>query len=313
MIPIQNTLAYFSYFSFAFFIIMLVFNMKKYAWTPVHLRWELYPVPGEEEHEHGGSFLERVDWWKGSIKMNMMSELNELFQEMLFIKRLYKSKRRFWVLSFLFHGGIYLILGWFVFVFIGGLELLLRVPATSLLYIAVFYITMTFGYLGISAATIGGIGLAVKRYYDGKLRDLSSPVDYFNLIFALAVMVSGIFALVYDPLFDTARAFMAYLLSGAGFIFPFGYSIAIYPATALQLVLLCCFLIYVPFSRLTHFLGKYFTYHKVLWNSQPSMQLGKFNDNYDLEENMNLTIPWSATHIPTGKKWKEVKENERSN
>lgn len=306
MIPIA--LAYFSYFSFVFFVLALVFNMKKYAWTPVHLRWELYPVPGEEEHGHGGSFLERVDWWRGKIKVNMASELNELFQEMLFIKRLYRSKRRFWVLSFLFHGGIYLILGWFVFIFIGGLEVLLRLPAASLLYAAVFYITMALGYAGISAATVGGIGLAVKRYHDSKLRDLSSPVDYFNLLFALAVMVSGIFALAYDPFFNTARAFMAYLLSGAGYIFPFSYPLVIYPATVVQLVLLCCFLIYVPFSRLTHFLGKYFTYHKVLWNSQPSMQLEKFDSRYDLSGNLDMPIPWSAPHIPAGKKWRDLNE-----
>ncbi len=313
MIPIIVALASLSYFSFVFFIFMLIFNMKKYALTPTHLRWELYPVPGEEEHEHGGSFLERVDWWKGSIKVNMVSELNELFQEMLFIKRLYRNKRRFWVLSFLFHGGIYLILGWFVLIFIGGLESLMRVPATSLLYVVVFYVTMAFGYIGVSAATIGGIGLALKRYYDSKLRDLSSPVDYFNLIFAIAVIVSGIYALTYDPFFNTARIFMAYLLSGAGHIFPFSYSIILYPATILQLVLLCCFLIYIPFSRLTHFLGKYFTYHKVQWNSQPSMQLGQFDQKYDLSDNLNLTIPWSGPHVPTGKKWKEVKENEGSN
>ncbi|MEM0123903.1 MAG: respiratory nitrate reductase subunit gamma, partial [Conexivisphaerales archaeon] len=310
---IITALAYFSYFSFIFFIIALVFNMKKYALTPAHLRWELYPVPGEEGHKHGGSFLEKVDWWRGSVKINIMTELSELFQEMLFIKRLYRSKRRFWVLSFLFHGGIYLILGWFVLIFIGGVEALMRVPVTSSMYAAIFYVTISFGYVGISAATIGGIGLAIKRYYDVKLRDLSSPIDYFNLIFALVVMVSGIFALIYDPLFNTARTFMAYLLSGAGYIFSFNYSIRIYPAMILQLVLLCSFLIYVPFSRLTHFLGKYFTYHKVLWNSQPSMQLGKFNDDYDLTDNLNLIIPWSGTHIPTGKKWKEVRENEKSN
>ncbi len=311
--PELIALAALSYFSFVFFVGMLIFNMKKYALTPTHLRWELYPVPGEEGHEHGGSFLEKVDWWKGSIKVNMASELSELFQEMLFIKRLYRNKRRFWALSFLFHGGIYLILGWFAFIFIGGIELLAGVSATSPLYAIVYYAALGFGYIGVSAAAVGGIGLAIKRYHDSRLRDLTSPVDYFNLLFAIAVIVSGIYALAYDPYFNTARTFMAYLLSGAGSILPFNHSITVYPATALQVALLCCFLIYVPFSRLTHFLGKYFTYHKVQWDSQPSLQLGTFDPKYDLGDNLNLTIPWSGPHVPTGKKWKEVGKNEGSN
>ncbi|UCC59921.1 MAG: nitrate reductase, partial [Dehalococcoidia bacterium] len=35
----------------------------KYALMPVHLRWELYPVPHEEGSKYGGSYLEELEWW----------------------------------------------------------------------------------------------------------------------------------------------------------------------------------------------------------------------------------------------------------
>lgn len=306
------SLAVFSYVSFFFFIIVITLNVKKYAKAPTHLRWELYPVPGEAEHEHGGSFLEHVDWWKGKVKIKIGSELRELFQEMLFIKRLYKSKRKYWYLSFLFHGGIYMILGWFLFLFMGGIFLVTG-AVSGPLFQAVFYLTLVFGYIGVIAATAGGVGLVIARYSDTNLRDLSTTIDGFNLVFALAVMISGIFALSYDPYFNIARNFMAYLISGMGYVLPTKFSVVFYPATSIQLILLCCFLIYVPFSRLTHFLGKYFTYHTVMWDSEPSMQRGMFSDKYDknVKSNLEMKIPWSGPHVPYGKKWKEVSKNEQ--
>ena len=313
MTALISLLAVFSYVSFFFFIIALMLNIRKYAVTPTHLRWELYPVPSEAEHEHGGSFLEHVDWWKNKVEVKIGSELKELFKEMLFIKRLFNSKRKYWYLSFLFHGGIYMILGWFLFIFIGGI--MVTGSVSGLLFQAVFYITLAFGYIGVISATAGGIGLVIARYSDGNLSDLSAPVDGFNLIFALAVMISGIFALSYDPYFNIARDFMAYLISGMGYVLPVKFSIAFYPATTIQLILLCCFLIYVPFSRLTHFLGKYFTYHAVMWNSEPSMQREIFSEKYDkrIKSNLEMKVPWSGPHVPNGKKWEEVSKSEESN
>ena len=161
---------------------------------------------------------------------------------------------------------------------------------------------------------MGCHGHLVARYHDAKIRDLSSPADYFNLLFAFAVIASGAVALTVDPTFNVARSLMTYLISGGGAIaaFPVQYlqtlSEVASPQIMVQLALLLSFVVYIPFTRILHFFGKYFTYHKVLWESEPSMQGGKFNDEIGsrVGKNLGMSVPWSAPHIREGANWKEV-------
>lgn len=313
------------YSALLFFIFASAFKMSRYARVPLGLRWELYPVPSEGQREHGGSFLEEAEWWKKPPSRSRASELKELFEEMLFIKRLYRNKRSVWYFSFLFHGGIYLILGWLVLVLLGGVTQLFFFPVSlaswsaypTLASAVLFYLTLGFGYAGVAAAAVGSIGLLALRYGDDKIRDLSSPVDYFNLLFAFAVIASGAVALTADPTFNVARSLMTYLVSVGGFVaaFPSNYlqtlSAVGTPQILVQLALLLSFLVYTPFTRIMHFFGKYFTYHKVLWDSEPSMEGGSFRSEFGSRagRNLEMSVPWSAPHIREGAKWKEVAES----
>ena len=59
----------FTYFAILLFVVMVISKIFKYSNTPVHVRWELYPVAHEDERvKHGGSYMEDVDWWKKPIK-----------------------------------------------------------------------------------------------------------------------------------------------------------------------------------------------------------------------------------------------------
>lgn len=306
----------------AFFVLASVARMRNYAALPLGVRWELYPVPGDPQREHGGSFLEEARWWSRPGSVSRAAELKELFAEMLFIKRLHENKKSVWYFSFLFHGGIYLILGWFVLVILGGLTQLFFYPVSvaewtaypALLSQTLFYLTIGFGYVGVSAAAVGSVGLFVERYGDDRTRDASAPVDYLNLLFAFAVIVSGAAALTADPCFSVARSVAAFLLSGAGIIatFPAVYHSALSkiaaPQILVQMALLLSFLVYLPFTRLMHFFGKYFTYHKVLWDSKPSMSGGVFDSvlGGKVKQNLARKVPWSASHVREGWEWKEV-------
>lgn len=308
-----------------FFVLASAIKIRKYANVPLGVRWELYPVPSEAQRGHGGSFLEETEWWAKPGSGSRVAELEELLVEMLFIKRLYQNKRGVWYFSFLFHGGIYLILGWFVLVLAGGFTQLFFYPVSLAAWTAypvlfseaLFYLTLGFGYVGVAAAAVGAVGLFVHRYLDTRTRDISAPVDYLNLVFAFAVIVSGAVALTVDSSFNVARSVMAYLLSGAGTIvgFPSVYSSVLSSASAPQIVvqvtLLLAFLVYLPFTRLMHFFGKYFTYHKVLWDSKPSMISGSYDKRIGVEVGTNLAmrVPWSAPHVKEGAQWKEVAKN----
>ncbi len=301
-----NYLVYAAYFSFVFCVIVTLYKIGKYAKAPLHLRWELYPVPSEDEHEHGGSYLERSEWWNTEISEDKGSELIDMLKEMIFIKRLYGSKRRQWYLSFLFHGGIYLLLLWFVTTFIGSALELLNITS-GIVFGIFFYASMVLGYIGIFATFIGAIGLIVLRSTDNRVSYISAPIDYFNLSFISLITFSMIISLFYDPFFNYARSFLSYLISGAGLILYFKQPY-LPLASSLNVVLLCVFLLYLPFTKMTHFLGKYFTYHKVQWDSRPNMIAGKYDEKKDLliRENLNLRVPWDAPHAPKDKKWEEV-------
>ena len=48
----------------------------KMASLPVHLRWELSPVPHEKGRgAYGGSYLETVDWWTKPREKDLVSEV----------------------------------------------------------------------------------------------------------------------------------------------------------------------------------------------------------------------------------------------
>ncbi len=301
-----NYIAYVSYFSFIFAIIVTLLKISKYANTPLHLRWELYPVPSEKEHVHGGSYLERPEWWKTEIKEERGSELIDMLKEMIFIKRLYNNKRKQWYFSFLFHGGIYLLLIWFVFTFVGSVLELANI-ASGTLFMAFFYASLAFGYVGIFATFIGTVGLIGLRATDKRVSYLTAPIDYFNLAFISLILLSMIVSLFSDPYFNYARSFLAYLISGTGLILPFKQSFL--PVTSyITVLLLCLFFLYLPFTKMTHFLGKFYTYHRVQWDSRPNMVAGKFDEKKDvlIRKNLSLTVPWDAPHSPKGKKWEEL-------
>ncbi len=51
-----------TYFSLAFGIVMLIYRARRIAKLPIHLRWELYPVPHEKGRSHyGGSYMEEFE------------------------------------------------------------------------------------------------------------------------------------------------------------------------------------------------------------------------------------------------------------
>src|ERR1017187_11030341 len=78
------------------FLIGCVRRVWQYASTPIHLRWELYPVPHEapDRVAHGGSYFETGDWWTKPQHSNHIGELRVMIPEMLFLKGLWEFNRR---------------------------------------------------------------------------------------------------------------------------------------------------------------------------------------------------------------------------
>lgn len=294
------------YFSFAVFVLVVFAKVVKYATMPLHLRWELYPVPHEKGRaEHGGSYYEETDWWKKPRETTFIGELKEMLMEMIFIKRVFEYKRPLWWFTYPFHTGIYLILAWFVLVFIGALFEVagIQVSATPAQQLAalswlpplVYYLTWIVGILAMALMLVFGIGLLLRRLSDEDMRNYSSFLDYFNLLFIIAVVATGVAAWQYDSNFALAREFMKSLIT-------FSSLPKISGATALHVTLLSLLFLYLPFTKMTHFFAKYFTYHKVLWEDVPNMK------GSDIEQKVReiLTkykVKWNAPHSDPNLNW----------
>ena len=58
----MDVLKLLTYASGVVFVVAFAVKLIKYATMPMHVRWELYPVPHEGK-AYGGSFYEDMDHW----------------------------------------------------------------------------------------------------------------------------------------------------------------------------------------------------------------------------------------------------------
>ena len=160
-----------------------------------------------------------------------------------------------------------------------------------------------FGTVGYIAGTIGALGMLVIRTTDPGLKKYSTFAIYFNLVFLLAIFVTGALNIYTNPnVYAEMAGFFSGLLGG-GFVGVSGL-------TALHLIWAVLFVLYLPFTHMTHFFTKWFTYHSVRWNDEPNIRGGKLEKQ--IIDNLQFKPTWSAKHIGADghKNWAEVATSE---
>jgi len=296
----------FLYCAFAIFLAGNVRVVVRYLSMPLHLRWELYPVAHEKGRGYGGSYLEDVDWWKKTRKKSLTHELKFMVPEILFIRALYHHNRKLWIVSFPFHAGLYLLVVFLVFMIIGaiGQGLGMEITATNSGFFSrlVFYAIAVTGSVGLISALLGCSGLFVLRVMDDELRRNSVPIDFAHLILIMCVLVSACVTwLSADQSFSAARTYVTGLITFEPVKVPAAWF-------GIQMVLTGVFFMYFPFSHMTHMFTKYFTYHRVRWDDEPNVKGSKMEAR--VRALLDRPIRWSAPHIPTGKRWKDIVEEQ---
>ncbi|MEW6442136.1 MAG: respiratory nitrate reductase subunit gamma [bacterium] len=274
----------------------------KYSTTPPHLRWELYPVAHEaEKSKYGGSYFEELEWWKSPPKKSLVSELTAMASEIFLLKGVYHHNRNLWFASYPFHLGLYLLVGLIGLLLLGGLAewagLSIGADASSIIGRALFYATILVGYAGLTLALFGCTWLLIKRSNDPALRPMTVPADFANLGYILVLLVAALIAWLFtDQTFATSRQ-----IAGALALFrPLPASSA---PILLELALFAGFLLYMPFTRMTHLFAKYFTYHQVRWEDSPNLRGGPFEEK--MKAALNFGVSWKGPHVRTGKTWAE--------
>jgi len=76
------------------------------------------------------------------------------------------------------------------------------------------------------------------------------------------------------------------------------------PVTFTHIMLFSLFLIYLPFTRSTHYITKIFAFFSVRWDDAPNLKGSKIEAR--VKKALNYPVSWSAPHIQSGKKWSEV-------
>jgi len=265
----------------------------QYARSPMHLRWELYPVPHErpDRAAHGGSYFEQSEWWREPRRPSVRGELAVMLPEMLFLKALREFNRGLWLRSFPFHFGLYLVataaagvLTLAVITSAGGGAWLGR-PAGK----ALVTLLGICGAAGLLLAVGGALALLVRRLRDPSLRSYSSAGDFFNLsCFIVAFTVLGV---GYATRPDGSPGALGIVLG----LLRWDSATPIPALLSAGVILSALLLAYIPLTHMSHFVGKYFTYHSVRWDDAPLTERRRMRTA--LSAHLAHRPTWSAGHI----------------
>lgn len=274
-----------------------------YARHPMHLRWELYPVPHEAPARaaHGGSYFETGEWWHERRQANRIAEWTFMAREIVFLHALHEHNRPLWYRSFPFHFGLYLLI-----VATGGV-----LADAAVIAATGAAVPGSLGaFLRAACAWVGGSGLALTlggaialfayRRTNPALRTSTTPGDLFNLAFfaaALGLVAAGTI---------TAPAGSPGLAAIASGVLTWNVSLQVPGLLAAGLMLAALLVAYIPLTHMSHFIGKYFTYHAVRWDDRP--MAGNRRIAAALAESLTYRSRWSAGHVAGGKTatWADV-------
>ncbi len=287
------------YGAIGIFLLALVFRTIKIARLPVNLRWELAPVPHEKgKSRHGGSYFEEYEWWTRPRTKSRLKPLLYMAAEILFLRGVWERNRGLWPFSFAFHMGIYFIAAMVFLVAAGALLPFLAVTdELPRIALAAAGICAACGYL---LGTAGSLGLFVKRIADADLRIYSTPSSYINLALLIAAFISGGYAyIIMDNYIQEMSA-----LTGA--FFTASLTAQVSPELAFNLAVWMLFLVYLPFSSMSHFIVKYFTYHDIRWDDRPAFGNPRLSEK--MAAQLEKPVGWSAAHVNANdsKRWRDA-------
>jgi nitrate reductase gamma subunit len=287
-----------TYFAFVFFIVACTVRIIKTAKLPVHLRWELAPLPLKKSPS-GRHPLKNQEPKKAPQK-SLIAVGIFMAKEIFFQDSIWKHNRTLWPFSISMHIGVFLIILSALLHIVNGL---LIIAAASVPVLEVLRsIAAVIALIGYIIGGLGAIGLIIKRVVNINLNPFSSFVTYFRLIFLAAIFVSGIAA------WFSATDFASEMSEFVRNVLTLNTSINLTISLATHIVISLLFLIYLPLTDMTHFITKYFMYHSVRWNDEP-LNRDMINDLNELEKK---TVTWSAPHIPARKTWEQVATEKQS-
>jgi nitrate reductase gamma subunit len=279
------------------FLIVVVYRTLAIVRLPVHLRWELAPIPHEKgKGRYGGSYLEEYEWWNKPQRRSHIAPIIYMAKEIFLLRGVWEHNRALWPLTFAFHIGIYLIVAMLFLSVLNAVFIIAKVP----LYVlsVSLGIASIFALAGYLLGSLGAIGLICKRAFDSNLRPFNTITKYFNLVFLGAVFISGACAWFLSPDFASE---MSLFIKG---LITLDAGVALTLSLSLHIVISLLFVLYLPWTDMIHFVAKYFTYHEIRWDDAPQGE----KMERELRGLLAQPVSWSAAHVKAdGKKnWVDI-------
>ena len=268
------------------FLAVATYKITRVTAQPLNIRWEVYPVPHEskERREYGGSYMEEVDWAKTALRPSRLPGLLEITKEVVYLKRVREfNKYGLWAISLAMHWGLYL----------GALTIVLLVAEN--IFGTTFFFTPWVGGIAFAIGALGSLGIIAKRLTNAELGLYTVPADLFNLGWIAALFILGIIGGLLDPSLAGYRAYIASVLTFKPMPVP---AIVLLHFAALEL-----FLIYMPFTKIIHYIGKYFTFEQTLWDD--AFKTKNSDADKKVQQQLGYGMTWNAPHIVPGKTWLE--------
>ncbi len=292
-------LTIFCWVALILFVGLSLKKAKQFSSLPMHGRQDLYPIPLEDtdKAKYGGSYMEEDRWFEKKLPHNTGAMIIDMLGEMLFIKKLFVNQNKFWWVSYSLHLGIYAALAWTVLLFVGAFAGQASVFGT-IVYVLVTIAGVVAGVL----MTIGAAGLIIKRMTQHEFKAYTTPQEFFNLFFLLAVAVTGLLTFILNGCTFNYGYAITYAMTRfqslpavcAGNLYPVANTGILY----LHILLLGAVMIYIPLCKMSHYVGKYFTFHSVIWDNRPNMAGSKVEETIIAESGIKPAPGknWAAPH-----------------
>jgi nitrate reductase gamma subunit len=183
-----------------------------------------------------------VKWTLHPVPAGLAGQLRYMLKEIFTFETLYRFNRPLWIGTFCMHMAM---LGAVLFLILNLIGWTKGFPVRYCLWL-----------LAISV-----IYILWLRIQDGNLRVLSSFEEYFNLAFLAAVATAGLRAST-PHASSSSRSYLLGLLTFQPGAMPLTWD------QLLAVFLGGLFLIYLPWSKMIHYIAKYFTYHHINWQKE---------------------------------------------
>ncbi|MBQ4568331.1 MAG: nitrate reductase [Desulfovibrio sp.] len=285
------------------FIVLAVLRLRAYRKaSPLHVRWELYPVPHEgPKANYGGSFMEDKEWWNKPRHISHWGDIKAILTEVLFLHATFEHNLKLWFRTYPFHFGMYMLMGGTIIVFLSVILQFLGVDPQGGFMTFVGNVISAVVLVGSFGIVGGGIGLILRRRADEGLKRYTTLEHYVNLGSFVLFGLLALCAWAFNPsYFDLSCAFIANLLT---------FNFEPLPSCFFTLNLLVGFLvlILIPVTNMTHLILKYYMYHDIRWGDEPT-NYSEANKQA-IGKMLKFKTTWSADHIagPNGAKtWVDV-------